>query len=97
MSPLLVDWLSYAVLLLTLSLRFPCAVSGRDAACVDRLVCWLALCDRWRSTDRSRFHSVRSSGFGVAGGSLSDRGAQHPLPIFPAVFSAVNAGTIRLY
>ena len=30
------------------------------------------LCDRWRSTDRSRFHIVRSCGFGVAGGSFSD-------------------------
>ena len=46
MSPLLVDWLSCAVLLLTLSLRFPFAVSGRDAVCGDRLVCWLALCGR---------------------------------------------------
>ena len=36
----------YVVLLLTLSLRFPCAVSGRDAVCVDRLVCWFALCGR---------------------------------------------------
>ena len=33
------------------------------------LVCLVrSLCDRWRSTDHSRFHSVRSSGFGVAGG-----------------------------
>ena len=46
MSPLLVDWLSCAVLLLTLSLRFPFAVSSRDAVCVDRLFCWLALCGR---------------------------------------------------
>ena len=46
MSPLLVDWLSCAVLLLMLSLRFPCAVSGRDAVCMDRLVCWLTLCGR---------------------------------------------------
>ena len=45
-------------------------VLGRDAVCVDRLVCWFALCDRWRSTDRSRFHSVRSSGFGVVGGGF---------------------------
>ena len=44
MSPLLVNWLSCAVLLLTLSLRFPSAVSGEDVVCVDRLVCWLALC-----------------------------------------------------
>ena len=29
-----------------LSLRFPCAVSGRDAVCVDRLVCCFALCGR---------------------------------------------------
>ena len=70
MSPLLVSWLSCAVLLLMLSLRFPCAVSGQDAVCVGRLVCWFALCDRWRSTDRSRFHSVHSSGFGVAGGGF---------------------------
>ena len=46
MSPLLVDWLSCAVFLLTLSLRFPFTVSCRDAVCVDRLVCWLALCSR---------------------------------------------------
>ena len=43
-SPLLVEWLSCAVLLLTLSLRFLCAVSGRDAVCLDRLVCCFALC-----------------------------------------------------
>ena len=41
MGPLLVDWLSCVVLLLMLSLRFPCAVSGRDAVCVDRLVAGL--------------------------------------------------------
>ena len=29
-----------------------------------------ALCDRWRSTDCSRFHSVCSSDFGVAGGGF---------------------------
>ena len=46
LSPLLVEWLSCAVLLLTLSLRFPCAVSGRDAVCGDRLVCCFALCGR---------------------------------------------------
>ena len=46
LSPLLVRWLSCAVLLLTLSLRFPCAVSSRDAVCVDRLVCCFALCGR---------------------------------------------------
>ena len=35
------------------------------------LVCLVrSLCYRWRSTDRSRFHSVRSSGFGVAGGGF---------------------------
>ena len=44
LSPLLVDWLSCPVLLLTLSLCFPCAVSGRDAVCMDHLVCWLTLC-----------------------------------------------------
>ena len=27
-------------------------------------------CDRWRSTDRYRFHGVRSSAFGVAGGGF---------------------------
>ena len=32
-----------------------------------------SLCDCWQSTDRSCFHSVRFSGFGVAGGSFSDR------------------------
>ena len=46
LSPLWVEWLSCAVLLLTLSLRFPCAVSGRDAVGVDRLVCCFALCGR---------------------------------------------------
>ena len=46
MSPLLVDWLSCAVLLLTLSLRFPDSVSGRDAVGVDCLVCGFALCGR---------------------------------------------------
>ena len=35
------------------------------------LVCLVrSLCDRWRSMDCSRFHSVRSSGFGVAGGGF---------------------------
>ena len=29
-----------------------------------------SLCDRWWSTDRSSFRSVRSSGFGVAGGGF---------------------------
>ena len=43
-SRLLVDWLSCAVLLLTLSLRFPCTVSDRDVVGVDHLVCWFALC-----------------------------------------------------
>ena len=46
LSSLLVNWLSCAVLLLTLSLCFPCTVSGRDAVCMDRLVCWLTLCGR---------------------------------------------------
>ena len=32
-----------------------------------------SLCDRWWSTDHSRFHSVRSSGFDVAVGGFSDR------------------------
>ena len=31
-----------------------------------------SLYDRWRSTDRSHFHSVRSSGFSVAGDGFSD-------------------------
>ena len=43
LSPLLVEWLSCAVFLLTLSLRLLCAVSGRDAVGVDRLVCCFAL------------------------------------------------------
>ena len=56
LSPLLVGWLSCAVLLLTLSLRLPCSVRrlrryGRG------LSRWLfslvrSRCDRWRSTDR---------------------------------------------
>ena len=46
MSPLSVDWLSCAVLLLALSLRFPCSGSGRGAVGVDRLVCCFALCGR---------------------------------------------------
>ena len=46
MSPLLVEWLLCAVLLLTLSFRFPCSVSGRDAVGVDRLVCGFSLCGR---------------------------------------------------
>ena len=46
MRPLFVNWLSCAVFLFTLSLRFPFAVSGKDAVCVDRLVCRLALCGR---------------------------------------------------
>ena len=46
LSPLLVDWLSCAVLLLTLSLILPCSVSGRDTVGVDRLVCCFALCGR---------------------------------------------------
>ena len=73
MRPLLVDWLSCAVLLLTLSLRFPCEVSSRDA--VYGSSCLLvdlvrSLCDSWLSTDCSHFRSVRSSGFGVAGGGF---------------------------
>ena len=31
-----------------------------------------SLCDCWRSTDRSRVHVVRSSGFGVDGGGFSN-------------------------
>ena len=75
MSPLLVDWLSCAVSLLTLSLSVRGQPSRRCVRGSSRLLVGLvqSLCDRWRSTDRSRFHSVRSSGFGVAGGGFSDR------------------------
>ena len=57
----------------SLSLRFPCEVSSRDA--VYGSSCLLvdlvrSLCDSWLSTDCSRFRSVRSSGFGVAGGGF---------------------------
>ena len=44
LSPLLVEWLSFAVLLLALSLRLP--LSGRDALSVDRLVSCFPLCGR---------------------------------------------------
>ena len=56
LSPLLVEWLSCAVLLLTLSLRLPCSVqrSGRCGRGPSRLLFSLvwSRCDRWRSTDR---------------------------------------------
>ena len=56
LSLLLVRWLSYAVLLVTLSLRFPCSV-WRLRRCGRGLCRWLfslvgSQCDRWRSTDR---------------------------------------------
>ena len=56
LSPLLVEWLSCAVLLLTLSLRLPCSVQ-RSGRCGREPSCLLfslvrSLCDLWRSTDR---------------------------------------------
>ena len=56
LSPLLVEWLSCAVLLLTLSLRLPCSVR-RSRRCGRGSSRWLfslvrSRCDRWRSTDR---------------------------------------------
>ena len=56
LSPLLVKWLSCAVLLLTLSLRLPCLVQ-RSRRCGHGSSRWLfslvlLRCDRWRSTDR---------------------------------------------
>ena len=56
LSPLLVEWLSCAVLLLTLSLCLPCSVQ-RSECCgrgSSRLLFSLVQlrCDRWRSTDR---------------------------------------------
>ena len=50
--------------------RSRCCVRGSSRLLVGLV---RSLCDRWRSTDRSRFHSVRSSGFSVAGGGFSDR------------------------
>ena len=56
LSLLLVEWLSCAVLLLTLSLRLPCSVqrSGRCERGSSRLLFSLvrSRCDRWRSMDR---------------------------------------------
>ena len=56
LSPLLVEWLSCVVLLLTLSLRLPCSVqrSGRCGSGSSRLLFSLvwSRCDRWRSMDR---------------------------------------------
>ena len=56
LSPLLVEWLSCVILLLTLSLSLPCSVqrSGRCGRGSSRLLFYLvrARCDRWRSTDR---------------------------------------------
>ena len=56
LSPLLVGWLSCAVLLLTLSLRLPCSVQ-RSGCCgrgSSRLLFFLV----WSRCDRWRFHSV---------------------------------------
>ena len=56
LSPLLVEWLSCAVLLLTLSFRLSC--SAQPSGCCGRgpsrllfSLVW-SRCDRWRSTDR---------------------------------------------
>ena len=79
LSPLLVEWLSCVVLLLTLSLCLPCVV-WRSRRCGCGSSRWQfslvrSRCDRWWSTDRLRFLSVRFSGFGAAGGSfLTARG-----------------------
>ena len=56
LSPLLVGWLSCAVLLLTLSLHLPCSVR-RSRRCGRGSSRWLfslvrSRSDRWRSTDR---------------------------------------------
>ena len=55
LSPLLVEWLLCAVLLLTLSLCLPCSVqrSGRCGHGSSRLLFSLvrSRCERWRSTD----------------------------------------------
>ena len=55
LSPLLVEWLSFAVLLLALSLRLPCSVK-RSRRCERGSSRWLfslvrSLCERWRFTD----------------------------------------------
>ena len=56
LNPLLVEWLSCAVLLLMLSFRLPCSVqrSGRCGCGSSRLLFSLVRSryDRWRSTDR---------------------------------------------
>ena len=56
LSPLLVEWLSCAVLLLTLSLHLPCSVqrSGRCGRGSSRLLFSLvrSRCHSWRSMDR---------------------------------------------
>ena len=56
LSPLVVEWLSCAILLLSLSLRLPCSVqqSGRCGRGSSRLLFSLvrSRCDRWWSTDR---------------------------------------------
>ena len=56
LSPLLVEWLSFAVFLLTLLLHLPCLVerSGRCERGSSRLLFALvrSLCERWRFTDR---------------------------------------------
>ena len=55
LSPLLVKWLSCAIVLLMLSLRLPCSVqrSGRCGRGSSRLLFSLvrSQCDRWRSTE----------------------------------------------
>ena len=56
LSPLLVEWLSFAVLLLALSLRLPCSVE-RSRRCELGSSRWLfalvrSLCERWRFMDR---------------------------------------------
>ena len=55
LSPLLVEWLSFAVLLLALPLRLPCSIK-RSRCCERGLSRWLfsfvrSLCERWRFTD----------------------------------------------
>ena len=67
--------------------------SRRCVRWLSRLLVYLvrSLYDHWRSTDRSRFHSVRYSGFGVAGGGFLTAsempfGLEMPLCCFPRVF-----------
>ena len=75
LNPLLVEWLSLAVLWLALSLRLPFSVK-RSRCCERGSSRWLfshvrSLCGRWRFTDRYSFPSVLSSGLGGAGGGFS--------------------------